>query len=212
MKKLLLTVLTLTLFFNTSLTVQARDWWPTQVEQDDFYHSLDQVGEWPGNVITKEAMIETITFEPRVLSAVRYSKTTKLTLDATTAARVIMVRYTTDGRHWEQKCFRNTGYKGPVTAHRKWQVKLHAKTDRYTSWCARQFKQGGKTLDYKKTAMLNGPMAQLYFDDALINGIRKKVVSPKTITVPNARRIRIRYVYSGLSCDNYSKWVEVKRK
>ncbi|MBO5939911.1 MAG: hypothetical protein J6S50_00555 [Oscillospiraceae bacterium] len=199
----------------TPLTVhaQGRDWWPDQVEQDDYYHNLDKFGEWPGDVITNETMIETVTFRPKVLSAVTYSKSTKITVDATTAARVIIVRYTTDGKHWEQRSFRNMSYKGPVTAHRKWQVKAYVKENRYSSWCARQFKQAGKTIDYKKTAMLNSPMAQLYFDDHLIDGIRRKVASPVTLNIPvRARRIRIRYAYTGLKRECYSEWAEVKAR
>lgn len=212
MKRIMILLLAVILAV-TPLSVHAekRDWWPTQVDEDDYYHNLDQVGEWPNDVISNEVMIETVTFRPKVLSAVPYSRTTKITADITTAARLVIVKYTADGKHWEQRSFRNTGYKGPVTAHRKWQLKLHAKTDRYTSWCARQFKQAGKTIDYKKTAMLNGPMAQLYFDDHLIDGIRNKVKCIKVLNIPaRAKQVSIRYVYTGLHGNSYSEWRTIK--
>ena len=190
---------------------ERRDWWPDQVDGNDYYHNLDQIGKWPNDVTSIETMIETVTFRPRVLSAVPYSRTTKITADITTAARLVIVKYTADGKRWEQRSFRNTGYKGPVTAHRKWQLKLHAKTDRYTSWCARQFKQAGVTIDYKKTAMLNGPMAQLYFDDHLIDGIRSMVKCIKVLNIPvRAKQIQIRYVYTGLHGNSYSEWRTIK--
>ena len=212
MKRIMILLLAVILAV-TPLSVHAekRDWWPTQVDEDDYYHNLDQVGEWPNDVTSIETMIETVTFRPKVLSAVPYSRTTKITADITTAARLVIVKYTADGKHWEQRSFRNTGYKGPVTAHRKWQLKLHAKTDRYTSWCARQFKQGGVTINYKKTAMLNGPMAQLYFDDHLIDGIRSKVKCIKVLNIPvRAKQIQIRYVYTGLHGNSYSEWRTIK--
>ena len=147
-----------------------------------------------------------------MISIVPYSKTTKITADITTAARLVIVRYTGDGKHWEQKSFRNTSYVGPVTAHRKWQLKLHAKTDRYTSWCARQFKQAGKTLDYKKVAHTKGQGAQLFFDDVLIDSVRRKVKCVKTLNIPErVQMMRVRYVYTALHGGNaYTRWETVK--
>lgn len=212
MKKLLAAIMVAVLAL-APLTARAQDrnWWPDQVDQNDYYHNLDQVGVWPNDVISNEAMIETVTFRPRVLSVVPYSRTTKITADITTAARLVIVKYTADGKHWEQRSFRNTSYIGPVTAHRKWQVKAHVKKDYYSSWCARQFKQAGKTIDYKKTAMLNGPMAQLYFDDHLIDNIRAKVKCVKVLNIPvRAKQISIRYVYTGLHGNSYSEWQSLK--
>ena len=213
MKKLVAMMMALIMLVPMNVQAQAyRDWWPDQVDGDDYYHNVDYVGEWPGDVITNETMIETVTFRPKVLSAVPYSKTTKLTVDATTAARVIIVKYTEDGKHWEQRSFRNTSYVGPVTAHRKWQLKLHAKTDRYTSWCARQFKQAGKTLDYKKVAHTKGQGAQLFFDDVLIDSVRRKVKCVKTLNIPaRVQMMRVRYVYTALHGGNaYTRWETVK--
>ena len=123
MKKLLLTVLILTLFFNTSLTAQAqeRNWWPEQIDEWDEYHNVEVVGKWPGDVLCNEICIDTITFRPIVMSAKCYSRSTKIKLDTTTAARVIVVQYTTDGQHYKQQSFRNAAYNGPVTCVRKWQ-------------------------------------------------------------------------------------------
>lgn len=212
MKKLLAAIMVAVLAL-APLTAHAqeRNWWPDQVDSNDYYHNLDQVGQWPNDVISTETMIETVTFRPRVLSAVPYSRTTKITADITTAARLVIVKYTADGKHWEQRSFRNTSYIGPVTSNRKWQVKAHVKKDYYSSWCARQFKQAGKTIDYKKTAMLNGPMAQLYFDDHLIDRIRNKVKCIKVLNIPaRARQIQIRYVYTGLHGNSYSEWLTAK--
>lgn len=213
MKKLVAMILAIAMLFPVNVQAQEyRDWWPDQVDGNDYYHNVDYVGEWPGDVITNETMIETVTFRPKALSAVPYSKTTKLTVDATTAARVIVVKYTADGKHWEQRSFRNTSYVGSVTAHRKWQLKLHAKTDRYTSWCARQFKQAGKTLDYKKVAHTRGQGAQLFFDDVLIDSVRRKVKCVKTLNIPaRVQTMRIRYVYTALHGGNaYTRWETVK--
>lgn len=212
MKKLIALMMALIMLVPMNVQAQAhRDWWPDQVDGNDYYHNVDYVGEWPGDVITNETMIETVTFRPKVVSAVPYSKTTKLTVDATTAARVIIVKYTADGKRWEQRSFRNTSYVGPVTARRKWQVKAHVKKNYYSSWCARQFKQGKTTLDYKKTAMLNGPMAQLYFDDHLIDSVRRKVKCVRTLNIPvRAKQVSIRYVYTGLHGNSYSEWQTVK--
>ena len=215
MKKLVVLMMALIMLVPMNVQAQAyRDWWPDQVDGNDYYHNVDYVGEWPGDVITNETMIETVTFRPKVLSAVPYSKTTKLTVDATTAARVIIVKYTADGKHWEQRNFRNTSYVGPVTAHRKWQLKLHAKTDRYTSWCARQFKQAGKTLDYKKVAHTKGQGAQLFFDDVLIDSVRRKVKCVKTLNIPaRVQMMRVRYVYTALHGGNaYTMWETVKAR
>lgn len=192
-----------------SAHAQQRDWWPEQICEDDEYYDFQKIGEWPGEVITNEIAIDPITFRPKVISAQTFSKSTKLVIDATTAARVIVVRYTNDSKTWKQMSFRNVAYKGPVTCTRKWQVKLHA-DDHYSSTCVRQFKQGKTTLDYKKSYKGTSFLAQLYFDDYLIDRIRKKVAAAKVITVPKARRIRIRYVYSGITRDVYSEWQEVK--
>lgn len=213
MKKLVALMMALIMLVPMNVQAQAyRDWWPDQVDGNDYYHNVDYVGEWPGDVITNETMIETVTFRPKILSVVPYSKTTKLTVDATTAARVIIVKYTADGKHWEQRSFRNTSYVGSVTAHRKWQLKLHAKTDRYTSWCARQFKQAGKTLDYKKVAHTKGQGAQLFFDDVLIDSVRRKVKCVKTLNIPaRVQMMRVRYVYTALHGGNaYTRWETVK--
>lgn len=194
-----------------SARAEKRDWWPTQVDEDDFYYDFKQVGKWPHDVTSTETIIETVTFRPNVISVVPYSKTTKITADITTAARLVIVRYTADGKHWEQKIFRNASYAGPVRAHRKWQDKWHSKDDHYSSWCARQFKQAGKTLDYKKTACLRSQMAQLYFDDQLIDYVRRKVKSIKVLNIPvRAKQVSIRYVYTGLHGNSYSEWEVLK--
>lgn len=195
-----------------SVHAQQRDWWPTQVDEDDFYYDFKQTGKWPNDVTSIETIIETVTFRPKVISVVPYSKTTKITADITTAARVIIVRYTADGKHWQQKSFRNASYAGPVTAHRKWQSKWHSKDDHYSSWCARQFVQAGKTIDYKKVAHTKGQGAQLYFDDVLINSIRRKVKCVKTLNIPaRVQMMRIRYAYTALhGGDAYTRWETVK--
>ena len=122
-----------------------------------------------------------------------------------------MVQYSVDGQTWTTRNYRNIGYKGPVTCIRKWQIKLHAKENYHSSWCARQFKQGGATLAYKKTASLRSPMAQLYFDDTLIDGIRKKVGFPVLLNIPAwAKLVKVRYVYTGQKKDLFSYWLTVK--
>lgn len=211
MKRLLMLLMVLCMIAPLSAHAQQRDWWPEQIDESDEYHNVDVVGKWPGDVITNEIAIDTITFRPVVISAKLYPKSTKIKVDATTAARVIVVQYTLDGQHWKQQSFRNASYKGPVRCIRKWQGKLYAKEDRYSSWCARQFKQAGVTIDYKKTACLRSQMAQLYFDDQLIDGIRKKVAFPVLLNIPaRAKLIKIRYVYTGLKKNVYSEWLTVK--
>ena len=211
--KRLLTLMLAVILATTPLSVHAekRDWWPTQVDEDDYYYNFDQIGRWPNDVTGIETIIETVTFRPKVLSVVPYSKTTKITADITTSARVIIVRYTADGKHWQQKSFRNASYVGPVTAHRKWTSMWHSKGDYYTSWCGRQFKQAGKTIDFKQTPIERGQMAQLFFDDHLIDGVRRKVKCVRTLNIPvRAKYVSIRYVYTGQHGNSFSEWEVMK--
>lgn len=211
MKKLVALVMALIMLVPMNVQAQERDWWPVQVDEDDFYYDFKQVGKWPNDVTSIETIIETVTFRPNVISVVPYSKTTKITADITTAARVVIVRYTADGKHWEQRSFRNASYVGPVTAHRKWQDMWHSKGDYYTSWCRRQFKQGNKTIAYKQTPTERGQMAQLYFDDKLIDSVRRKVKCVRTLNIPvRAKQVSIRYVYTGLHGNSYSEWEIMK--
>ncbi len=211
MKKTILLLMMLCTLAPLTAHAQYRDWWAEQVDENDYYYNFETIGKWPSDVTSKETVRETVTFRPRVLSVTPYSKTTKITADITTAARVVIVRYTTDGKHWQQKSFRNTSYVGPVVALRKWQSKLHSKEDYYSSWCARQFTQAGKTLDYKKVAHTRGQMAQLYFDDVLIDSVRRKVKCVKVLNIPvRAKQISVRYVYSGFHGNSYSEWKTVK--
>lgn len=212
MKRIMILLLAVILA-TTPISVHAekRDWWPTQVDENDLHYNFRTIGKWPNDVMSIEDIIETVTFNPKVLSVAPYSKSTKITVDATTAARVIIVKYTVDGKNWTVKNYRNTSYVGPVTCHRKWQSKWHSKADHYSSWCARQFKQAGKTLDYKKTACLRSQMAQLYFDDQLIDSVRRKVKSIKVLNLPvRAKQVSIRYVYTGLHGNSYSEWEIMK--
>ena len=210
-KTVLILTLILTMLTPIGARAETRDWWPTQVDEDDFYYDFKQVGKWPNDVTSIETIIETVTFRPKVLSVVPYSKTTKITADITTAARLVIVRYTADGKHWQQKIFRNASYAGPVRAHRKWQDMWHSKGDYYTSWCRRQFKQAGKTIAYKQTPTERGQMAQLFFDDKLIDSVRRKVKSIKVLNLPvRAKQVSIRYVYTGLHGNSYSEWEVLK--
>ena len=194
-----------------SAYAQQRNWWPEQICEEDELYDFQKIGEWPGDVFTKETAVDTILFRPVVAAVQPLSRSVKVLIDATTAARSIVVQYSVDGQTWTTRSYRNIGYKGPVTCIRKWQIKLHAKENYHSSWCARQFKQGGVTLDYKKTASLRSPMAQLYFDDTLIDGIRKKVGFPVLLNIPaRAKLVRIRYAYTGLKKSLYSEWLTVK--
>ena len=211
MKKLVAMMMALIILVPINVQAQERDWWPTQVDEDDYYYNFDQIGRWPHDVTSIETIIETVTFNPKVISVIPYSKTTKITADITTAARLVIVRYTADGKNWQQKIFRNASYAGPVTAHRKWQDMWHSKGDYYTSWCRRQFKQGGKTIAYKQTPTERGQMAQLFFDDHLIDGVRRKVKCVRTLNIPvRAKQVSIRYVYTGLHGNAYTRWETVK--
>lgn len=211
MKKMLLLMLMCIMLTPIGARAQQRNWWPEQICEEDELYDFQKIGEWPGDVLTKETAIDTILFRPKVAAVQPLSRSVKVLIDATTAARSIVVQYSVDGKTWTQKSYRNIGYKGPVTCTRKWQTKLYAKEDRYTSWCARQFKQAGKTVAYKRTPTQPGQMAQLYFDDYLIDGIRRKVPQPVLLNIPErAKLIRIRYVYTGLKKDAYSEWLTVK--
>jgi hypothetical protein len=214
MKRLLILMLAVILAV-TPLCAYAqsyRDWWPTQVDENDLHYNFRTIGKWPNDVMSIEDIIETVTFNPKVLSVAPYSKSTKVTVDATTAARVIIVKYTVDGKTWEVKNYRNTSYIGPVSCHRKWQSKWHSKDDHYSSWCARQFVQAGKTIDYKKVAHTKGQGAQLYFDDVLIDSVRRKVKCVKTLNIPaRVQMMRVRYAYTALhGGDAYTRWETVK--
>lgn len=190
---------------------EERNWWPTQIDEADEYHDLQMIGAWPADVITNEVAVDTILFRPVVAAVQPLSRSVKVLVDATTAARSIVVQYSVDGKTWTPRSYRNIGYRGSITCIRKWQIKLHAREDYYSSWCARQFKQGGVTLDYKKTACLRSQMAQLYFDDQLIDGIRKKVGFPVLLNIPaRAKLVKIRYVYTGQKKDLFSYWLTVK--
>lgn len=213
--KRLLTLMLAVILAVTPFSVHAqayRDWWPSQVDENDLHYNFKTIGKWPNDVMSIEDIIETVTFNPKVLSVATYSKSTKITVDATTAARVIIVKYTVDGKTWEVKNYRNTSYIGPVTCRRKWQSKWHSKDDHYSSWCARQFVQAEKTIDYKKVAHTRGQGAQLYFDDVLINSIRRKVKSVKTLNIPaRVQMMRVRYVYTALhGGDACTRWETVK--
>ena len=212
MKKLVALVMALIMLVPMNVQAQAyRDWWPTQVDENDLHYNFRTIGKWPNDVMSIETIIETVTFRPKVLSVVPYSKNTKITADITTAARVVIVRYTADGKHWQQKSFRNASYVGPVRAHRKWQDMWHSRGDYYTSWCRRQFKQGNKTIAYKQTPTERGQMAQLFFDDQLIDSVRRKVKCVRTLNIPvRAKQVSIRYVYTGLHGNSYSEWEVLK--
>lgn len=210
MKKTLMLLMMLCLLVPIGAMAQTRNWWPDQIDESDEYHDLQKIGEWPGDVLTNEIAVDTILFRPKVLGVQPLNRSVKVLVDATTAARNIMVMYSVDGKTWTPRSYRNVGYKGQVTCTRKWQIKLH-KDGHYSSWCARQFKQGAVTLDYKKTASLRSPMAQLYFDDVLIDGIRKKVGFPVLLNIPaRAKLVKIRYVYTGQKKDLFSYWLTVK--
>ena len=214
MKKIL-TVFMLVLMMLAPISARAaeRNWWPVQIDESDQYYDFQKIGQWPADVITNEVAVDTILFRPKVEAVQPLSRSVKVLIDATTAARSIVVQYSVDGKTWTPKSYRNIGYKGPVTCTRKWQGKLHAKEDYYSSWCARQFKQAGVTIDYKKTACLRSQMAQLYFDDHLIDGIRKKVAFPVLLNIPaRAKLVRIRYAYTGLKKNVYSEWLTVKAR
>ncbi len=211
MKKMILLMLMCIMLTPIGARAQARNWWPEQICEEDEVYDFQKIGEWPGDVITKETAVDVIIFRPKVAAVQPLSRSVKVLIDATTAARSIVVQYSVDGKTWTPKSYRNIGYKGPVTCTRKWQGKLHTKEDYYSSWCARQFKQAGVTIDYKKTACLRSQMAQLYFDDHLIDGIRKKVAFPVLLNIPaRAKLVRIRYAYTGLKKNVYSEWLTVK--
>lgn len=213
MKRLVAIVLALVMIFPMNVSAQERNWWPTQIDESDEVHNLEVLGKWPSDVMTKETAIDTITFRPAVIAVEKQNKSTKVLIDATTASRVIIVKYTVDGKTWLQKSYRNVGYKNPVICIRKWQVKLHSEEDYYSSYCARQFKQGKKSLDYKNVFKPKSMTAQLYFDDVLINSIRKKVFYPVILNIPaRAKKFKIRYSYTGLKKECFSEWVEVKVK
>ena len=196
-----------------SAHAEKRDWWPIQIDESDQYYDFKKIGQWPDDVITNETAIYTILFRPKVAAVQPLRNSVKVLVDATTATRSIVVQYSVDGTTWTTRSYRNIGYKGPVTCIRKWQIKLHAKENYYSSWCARQFKQCGATLDYKKTASLRSPMAQLYFDDQLIDSIRKKVSFPVLLNIPaRAKLVKIRYVYTGQKKDLFSYWLTVKTR
>lgn len=211
MKKMLLLMFMCIMLTPIGARAGERNWWPIQIDESDQYYDLQKIGEWPRDVLTKEIAVDTVLFRPVVAAVQPLNNSVKVLIDATTAARSIVVQYSVDGKTWTTRNYRNIGYKGSVTCTRKWQGKLHAKEDYYSSWCARQFKQGGVTIDYKKTASLRSPMAQLYFDDTLIDGIRKKVGFPVLLNIPaRAKLIRIRYAYTGLKKNLYSEWLTVK--
>lgn len=198
------------------MNVQAKDrthrnWWPEQIDEWDEYYDEQVTGQWPDAVVTNEIAVNTILFRTKILAAQKLNKTVKVLVDATTAARNIVVEYTVDGKRWEHKSYRNVGYKGPVICTRKWQYVLHT-DNRSTSKCLRQFKQGSKTIDFKQTYCRSGYSAQLFFDDQLIDHtIRPKVIQPVLLNVPaKAKRIKIRYVYDGLHKTCFSDWQEVK--
>lgn len=212
MKKLIALVMALVMIVPMNANAQKRDWWPTQIDESDEYHNIEKVGEWPDTVITNEIAKDVITFRPRVVAVQKMSKSVKVLADITTASKNVIIQYTVDGKRWYQQSYRNARYSGPVVCTRKWQIKLHAKDDYYTSWCARQFKQGGQTIDYKRPPTQRGQMAQLFFDDYLIDHtIRPKVVNPVILSIPaRAKKFKIRYKYTGLKKDVFSEWVEVK--
>ena len=211
MKKMLLLMLMCIMLTPIGTRAQQRNWWPEQICEEDELYDFQKIGEWPRDVLTKETAIDTILFRPKVAAVQPLSRSVKVLIDATTAARSIVVQYSADGKTWTPKTYRNIGYKGSVTCTRKWLSQWHSKGDYYTSWCGRQFKQGGKTINYKQTPNERGQMAQLYFDDYLIDGIRKKVAFPVLLNIPaRAKLVRIRYAYTGLKKNLYSEWLTVK--
>lgn len=211
MKKLIALVMALVMIVPMNANAQKRDWWPTQIDESDEYHNIEKVGEWPDTVITNEIAKDVITFRPRVVAVQKMSKSVKVLADITTASKNVIVQYTVDGKRWYQQSYRNARYSGPVVCTRKWQCVLH-KDDTNSSWCARQFSQGKESLDFKKVFRPRDYMAQLFFDDYLIDHtIRPKVVNPVILSIPaKAKKFKIRYKYTGLKKDVFSEWVEVK--
>lgn len=210
MKRLIALILMLAMLAPIGAKAQDRNWWTEQICEDDEENSFTQSGAWPGDVVTHETIRDVIVFRPKVVAAQKLSKSVKVLVDATTASRSIVVKYTVDGKTWTQRSYRNIGYKAPVICTRKWQCVLH-KNDTGSSWCVRQFKQGNTSVDYKKVWHPRDYMAQLYFDDYLIDGIRKKVPCAVMLNIPAcAKTIRIRYVYTGFKKTLYSEWMTVK--
>lgn len=194
-----------------SARAQQRNWWPSQVDESDEYYDFQKVGEWPGTVVTNETAKDVIVFRPKVVAAQKFSKSVKVIVDATTSAKNIIVRYSVDGKTWTPQSYRNVGYKGPVICTRKWQCVLH-KDDTNSSWCARQFTQGKASIDFKKTYHARDYMAQLYFDDHLIDHtVRPKVVCAVMLNIPaKAKYVNIRYAYEGFTKPLYSEWAEMR--
>lgn len=211
MKRLIAIVMALVMAMPVNVYAQDRNWWTTQIDESDEYHDIDIYGRYPSDVLTNEIAMDVITFSPRVVGVQRLNNSVKALIDATTASRTIIVEYSVDGKNWIHKNYRNIGYKSPVVCIRKWQIKLHSKEDYYSSYCARQFKQGKQTIDFKKVFRPKTMSAQLYFDDRLIDKtIRPKVGFPILLNIPaKAKKFKIRYAYTGLKKELFSEWAEV---
>ena len=211
MKKTLMLLMMLCLLAPIGARAQTRNWWTEQIDEDDEYYAEQTVGEWPGTVVTNEIAKDVITFRPMIAGVQKMNSSVKVLADITTASRNVVVQYTVDGKRWYQRSYRNYRYSGPVVCTRKWQLVLH-KDDTNSSWCSRQFKQGNQQIVFKKTFRPDDYMAQLYFDDYLIDhSIRPKVVNPVILSIPaRAKRFKIRYAYTGLKKNLYSEWLTVK--
>lgn len=212
MKKMILLMLMLMMLAPIGArAAEKRDWWPTQIDENDEYNDFRKDGEWPDDVVSNETVKDVITFRPMIAGVQKMNSSVKVIADITTASRVVVIQYTVDGKRWYQKSYRNVRYNVPVVCTRKWQCVLH-KDDTGSSWCARQFKQGKQPLDFKKVFHPRDYMAQLYFDDYIIDRtIRPKVVNPVILSIPaRAKKFKIRYVYTGFNGDIFSDWVEVK--
>ena len=66
MKKMLLLMLMCIMLTPIGARAQQRNWWPEQICEEDELYDFQKIGEWPGDVLTKETAIDTILFRPKV--------------------------------------------------------------------------------------------------------------------------------------------------
>ena len=183
-------------------------------DRNEYSFDVHTDDSYPGYWQQDERMSYVMTFDPKPIKLTRYGKTTKLTADVTTAARVILIDYY-DGKNWKRAgTYTNAPCKGSVVASTDSQIKLIRATDNYSSWGHIKVVQNGKTLYEKRKFHPNDMNAALAFciTDGFVNQIRKSVKRTRTFNIPvKAEKYRIECIYTSLRGNNsYSNWVVVR--
>ena len=209
MKKVIAVIVALALTIMPTAVVSAA--LAEDLDYNDTEYSFDVTTdkEYPGYWRQDERCAWVVTYAPRIKKVVTGAKTTKVTADVTTSARVVMISWY-DGKSWSKpKAYSNFPCNGSIIARNDSQIKLY-KNGSYSSWLKITVTQKGRELYSIKKYHPNDLNASyaLAIDDFLLEQIRKTVARERTFTIPcKAKKIKIRCVYTGMNGNSYSRWI-----